>query len=276
MALGLLSSVISGSEKARKAREELAARRKAAETQKNLDLRQTELNYGLAKAQGLEDAARSDQAMDLKENLVAQAYNASLSGQRADQEAQGFENQAALMRGDSAVESAYASLGASGVRTASTASGAVERQAAVNDQAMQSALRYQDRQSENALIGAYASLAENQASIGNARYGADWTRKSFEAGGENYEKYQFAKTRINEAWESQQELYQTMQDNAQYTGWDFAADALGGAASGLSMGMGVYGFGKTLGWWGDGSAAGLGGVGGVLPNQDRNYIKFVD
>ena len=270
--LGLVSSVISGSEKARKAREELEARRKAAETQKNLDLRQTELNYGLAKAQGLEDAARGDQAMDLKENLVALAYNASLGGQRAAQEAQGFENQTALIRGDSAVESAYASLGASGVRAASSASGAVERQAAVNDQALQSARRYQDRQSENALIGAYASLTENQASIGNARYGADWTRKSFETGGANYEKYQFAKTRINEAWESQQDLYQTMQDNAQYTGWDFAADALGGAASGFSMGAGIYGLGSDLGLWGGASAAGSGG--GYANWFDREGIKF--
>jgi hypothetical protein len=273
MALGIVSSVISGSEKARKAEEELKDRRNVAETQKNLDLRQTELNYWFARKQGLEDAARSDRSMDLKENLVALAYNASLGGQRAAQETRGFESQMAMMQGDSAVESAYASLGASGARAASTASGAVERQAAVNDQALQSARRYQDRQSENALISAYASLAENQASIGNARYGADWTRKSFEAGGENYEKYQFSKTRINEAWESQQELYQTMLDNARYTAWDFVADALGGATSGFTMGMGMYGFGADLGWWGGkSSSASAAGAGSGWNN--RNDIKF--
>ena len=249
--VGAVTKIFSGIEDARKAQAELEARRKAAEKQKDLDLRQTELNYGLAKAQGLEDAARSDLAVDLQENLVALAYNASLDSQRAALEARGFENQTAMMQGDSAVESAYASLGASGVRAASTASAAVERQAAVNDQALQAARRYQERQSENALIGAYASLAGEQASIGNARYGADWTRRSFEEGGENYEKYEFAKTRINEAWDSQKELYQTMQDNARYTGWDFASDFLSGGATGAFMGMNIYNFGSEFGWWGD-------------------------
>ena len=249
--VGAVTKIFSGIEDARKAQAELEARRKAAEKQKDLDLRQTELNYGLAKAQGLEDAARSDLAVDLQENLVALAYNASLDSQRAALEARGFENQTAMMQGDSAVESAYASLGASGVRAASTASGAVERQAAVNDQALQAARRYQERQSENALIGAYASLAGEQASIGNARYGADWTRRSFEEGGENYEKYEFAKTRINEAWDSQKELYQTMLDNARYTGWDFASDFLSGGSTGAFMGMNIYNFGSEFGWWGD-------------------------
>jgi hypothetical protein len=247
--VGAVTSIFSGIENARKAQAELEARRKAAEKQKDLDLRQTELDYGFAKAQGLEDAARSDQAMDLRENLVALAYNASIDDQRAALEAQGFENQMAMMQGDSATESAYASLGASGTRSGS-ASAAVERQAAVNDQALQVARRHQERQSENALIGAYASLAGEQASIGNARYGADWTRRSFEEGGENYEKYGFAKTRINETWDSQKELYQTMYDNAGYTGWDFASDFLSGGATGAFMGMNIYNFGSEFGWWG--------------------------
>jgi hypothetical protein len=242
-------------EASREAREELSARKKAAETQKNLDLRQTELEYGLAKTRELENAARSDQEMDLRENLIALAYNAEMGNQRANMESQAFESQTAMMRGDSAIESAYASLGASGIRSGSTAAGAVERQAAVNDQALDVARRSEERWQENAVIGAYASLAESQASIGNARYGADWTRQSFQAGGENYEKRQFAKIRINEAWESQKDLYQTLQSNAEYTGWDFAADALGGGSAGFYTGANIYGYGKEFGWWGGGSSS---------------------
>jgi hypothetical protein len=219
-----------------------------------LDLQQADLNYGFAKEQGLDAAARSDRAMDLRENLIATAYSAALGNQRAAMETRGFENQTAMVQGDSAVEGAYASLGASGVRATSSAAGAIERRAAVNDQAMQVALRSQERQNESALLGAYASLASGQAGIGEARYAADWTRKSFEEGGENYEKYEFSKKRIEETWRDQKELYQTAINNAEYTGWDVAFDALTGGLGGLNMGMNIYSFGDKY-WWGKGTDA---------------------
>jgi hypothetical protein len=189
--------------------------------------------------------------MDLRENLVASAYNSTLGNLGAGMEAQGFQNQLSLIQGDASIEGAYASLGASGVRANASAADAVERQAAVSDQAMGYTLRSQERQNESALIGAYASLAENKAAIGENRYAADWMRKSFEAGGENYEKYEFAKKQINETWKAKKEMYQTAYDNADYTGWDAAVDLLSGGNSGFMAGVDIasyvdkYGSGTT-------------------------------
>ncbi|MDR3191625.1 MAG: hypothetical protein LBT87_01015 [Treponema sp.] len=259
-AAGGAMNMFSRQEEARQAAEELKKRKAVAEKQKDLDLEEAGLNYAFAREQGLDSAARSDEAMDLRENLVSLAYNAAIGDRQAAMEARGFENQLALIQGDSAIEGAYANLGAGGIRPAASAAGAIERQAAVSEQALRHTMRAQERQDENALIGAYASLAENKAGIGEARYQADRTRRSFEAGGENYEKYEFARKRINETWDKQQEYYQTLQDNTEYSWVDGVADFFGGAVSGFNAGMNIASYAAKYGGGGSGgSSSGTGG-----------------
>jgi hypothetical protein len=250
-AAGAAMSIYSGIQNSRKAQAEIDARRQAAENQKNLDLEGLALDYGFAKETALDAAGRSDRAVDLRENLLSLAYNSSLGNLGIDMEAQGFQNQTAMIQGDQDIQGAYASLGAGGVRSSASVYDAVDRQAALNDRSMELAMESREQQYENALIGAYASLAENKVDLGERRYDANWSRKSFEAGGENYEKYAFAQKRVEDTWRDQQELYETAYKNAEYTFWDAAVDLHTGGASGAMTGYQLgqfidnYGGGKT-------------------------------
>lgn len=241
-ALGGLLGLGSGISQSWKEQEEL---RKQKEEEKRLleskkDLFSTQ--YQFAKDEALKSAQDASDDTDLNESLLSRAYNSSMSSLSNQMEQQGLENQMSLINAGASSGESLASLGASGIRSGSSATTAIAQNNAINAQNLSATKKAQQVSNEYNLASAYNGLLSNTNELQNQRDQITDIRDGYSAGGKYQTMYEKELAQMNLQSDISMDRYDRGIDNASYGFWDGLTDLFGGASTGISLYNGINSF----------------------------------
>ena len=238
-----------------KAREQIAVQRNYNNQQYVLDVMKAQEEYAAAKEQANRNAAQAEKEADLTDQSLSVAeqglsydFNAAIDNMYLSQEADAMNWNAQAMQTGSSEGAAYASLGASGVRAGSSLSDAVLMESATNAAQLQFSQDAKRRSDNNNLGSVLNNLAGNKIGIQQNRIGADiqrdnasYLRNSYEAGGHNFNLYQYHLADLGNKWAYNNA--QLDQQENEHSGWNSFFKSMialhGGAAKGFQTGYNI-------------------------------------
>lgn len=251
-ASGLLGSLTNDA----RAREQAAAQKKYIEEMYKINKARAEEEFAAAKEQANRNAAQvelqadlTDKSLNVSEQGLSNDFNATIDNMYLSQEADAYNwNNAAMQQGKSE-GAAYTQLAASGVRSGSSLSDAVEMESAVNENQLQFAQDSKRRSDNNNLASVLSNLTSNRYNIQQARIGADiqredaaYLRNSYLEGGHNYNLYQnqLEALKTTTDYNATQADYQYEQHSGWNSVWNGVIATTGGAAQGFQTGTNLY------------------------------------
>lgn len=240
-----------------RARDQIAVQRNYNNQQYILDVQKAQEEYAAAKEQADRNAKQAekeadltDKSLDVAEQSVSFDFNAAIDNMYLSQQADAMGWNAQAMQAASSEGASYAALGASGVRAGSSLSDAVAMESATNAAQLQFSQDAKRRSDSNNLGSLLNNLAGNQLNIQQNRIGADvqrdnaaYLRKSYEAGGHNYNLYKNNLLQLGTRWAYNNA--QLDQQEREHSGWNSFLNSMialhGGAAKGFQTGYQIGG-----------------------------------
>jgi len=202
--------------------------------------------YNFAKQEALDSAEQSDKAGDRSENLTSLMFNSAADQLQLKMESEGWQNQQSAISIGSQTSQSEAALASSGVAASSSASQAVQQNNAIMKSQLSQTIKQQEGEDSAALTQAYSGLVNNMASIGQARYNAEYARDSYKAGGKNYELYQDQLKSMSDSYNQKLNSYYDQAEQLESDlPWDMIGSFFGGASQGISVASGIVNFASS-------------------------------
>lgn len=182
--------------------------------QKEADLSLLDLQFDIDQKNALHEADKLDTTTNFKENDLSNSFNTELDNLINQQEAEAFGWNVQAMQNGVQTGSELANLANSGIRSGSSLSNAVEMESAVNSAQLQLQEDSARKSESNMLGNLFNGLGSGQFDIWNNRDNADYTRSSWNEGGDQWNLYQ--KRRANTELTYDQKLAQLDYDYNDY------------------------------------------------------------
>lgn len=203
-AVSATAGVIGSALDDKRARESAARNKAYIEQMYRINKERAKEEFEAAKEQAERNAARTEQqaeltdkSLDITEQGLSNDFNAAIDQLYLGQENDAMSWNAQSMQAESLEGASYANLAASGVRSGSSLSDAVQMESATNAAQLQFSQDAKRRSDDNNLASVLNNLAGNRWNIQQNRIGADimredaqYLRNSYLEGGHNWNLYQ--------------------------------------------------------------------------------------
>lgn len=202
-----------------------------------------DLRFDLAKKEANYNADKSDEQVDFSEGIVSDDFNAQIGQIQLGQENELAGWNLSAMSAGASEGDALSQAAASGVRSGSSMSEAIDLQSAVNSWQLQMAQDTSRAVASENLRSATAGLNESAFGFQVNRDAANYLRDSFEAGGSEYELYKTTRqNRVDEYQDAIDEINDAIEEAE-----DWKRNTLGAVLElhglgGLQTGMQVESF----------------------------------
>ena len=173
-------SVWSNSQRSKEEQERIEEQKRLLQEQLERDLAIYDEKFHQAKTEALKNAATADKNSDLSESLLARAYNNKMEEIGLQQEVSNFQKHNSIISYSEQKATAESTLGASGVRSGSSAANAITQKTDLYERQLELTERSQESQSKWTLESAYAQLLGNMNALQGSRTDAHDLRTSYD------------------------------------------------------------------------------------------------
>lgn len=245
-------SVWSNSQRSKEEQERIEEQKRLLEEQLKRDLAIYDEKFRQAKTEALKNAATSDKNSDLSESLLARAYNNKMEEIGLQQEVSNFQKHNSIISYNEQKAAAESALGASGVRSGSSAANAITQKSELYERQLELSEKSQEAQSKWTLESAYAQLLGNMNALQGARTDAHDLRTSYDPNGSQTRLYNMQRNNMIERVRAQQKQLNRAKKNAEYTPLEGFTDFFTGGSAGFQFGQQVGEFAYKWGMnWND-------------------------
>ncbi len=235
-------SVWSNSQRSKEEQERIEEQKRLLQEQLERDLAIYDEKFHQAKTEALKNAATADKNSDLNESLLARAYNNKMEEIGLQQEVSNFQKHNNIISYSEQKAAAESTLGASGVRSGSSAANAITQKTDLYERQLELTERSQESQSKWTLESAYAQLLGNMNALQGSRTDAHDLRTSYDPSGSQTRLYNMHRNNMIAGVQAQQQQLNRAKKNAEYTPLQGFTDFFTGGSAGFQFGVQVGDF----------------------------------